>query len=1062
MQLFKPLASLRLTVLLLALAMALVLAGTFAQIDFPINVVQARYFHSFFAWVPLQTFLPRPAPGGHAIPGGFPILGGYSIGILLIINLLAAHGLRFKQTWRDLVLLPLLALMIVPLVVWQYKGTDWLFNFVGHFGIDLAWFGYPFFVWVVLLSALIGLPFYLTLFYLHGKRGGIIMIHIGILMLLVGEGITSQMQVESQMPIDVGSYAQYTQDIREVELAVVDPSPADHNNHVVIPLSMLRGRGVIRDAKLPFDIAIDDYFVNSDVAEAGTSIRATKGVGATQAVVSRPSVKGTDAQTVDLASAYVTLSKAGKSLGTYMLTVMDLDPRFAPINQPQAVDVDGKKYEIQLRFKRTYKPYTIHLLEFVHAKYTGTDVPKDFASRIQLVDPSRNENREIRIWMNHPLRYQGETFFQSSFKPGDRTSILLVVKNPALVFPYAACTITIVGLAIHFCLTLANFLRKRSMHTSGGAAEQRGSSGKRPAGVSPAGGWAIGFPAGVVLCGVLAVIVSAIPRSSGDKFDLDGFGELPVSSQGRLLPFDTLARNSIKMLRGKEYLDDKGAKIAPARFLLDTFIGSEKSRGYKVFRIDNPDLKSLLSLKDEERYFSIGDLLPNGAKFEAQYQALRDIPHDQQPTMYQQAVRELGNRLITYEALARLEGLHIAAPTEKGKDWGTLEESIQNGRSAAADNSSSGLTNPSADAFVRMVRAYHEDNADSFNRAVADYRAAVDSAVPGAVRRASLESWYNGFSPFFLCCILYVTVFVLAAGSWVVWSKPLARAAYGLLILTFIVHSVGIASRLYLTGRGPVTNLASASIFIGWMVALLAILLELIYRNGVGSVVGGAVGFVALTLYLNLATDDTLQVLQAVLDTNFWLWTHVPSVAIGYSATVLAGFIGIVYIVLGLFTSRLNKSLGKDLIRMVYGITCFAIIFSFLGTVLGGIWADQSWGRFWGWDPKENGAVLIVIANALLLHARWGGLVKDRGVAALAVFGNIVTAFSFFGTNMLGIGLHSYGFMQGAVFWLSFFILTQLVIIIAANVPMTWWRSCAALNQPSATSIPRQTAIATA
>jgi ABC-type transport system involved in cytochrome c biogenesis permease subunit len=133
----------------------------------------------------------------------------------------------------------------------------------------------------------------------------------------------------------------------------------------------------------------------------------------------------------------------------------------------------------------------------------------------------------------------------------------------------------------------------------------------------------------------------------------------------------------------------------------------------------------------------------------------------------------------------------------------------------------------------------------------------------------------------------------------------------------------------------------------------------------------------------------------------------------------------------------------KTLARMIYGITCFAILFSFIGTVLGGIWADQSWGRFWGWDPKENGAILIVLANAIVLHARWGGLVRDRGVAILAIFGNIVTAWSWFGTNMLGVGLHSYGFMDSALGWLMVFVVSQLLLIAIANIPLHHWRSFA-------------------
>jgi Cytochrome C assembly protein len=126
---------------------------------------------------------------------------------------------------------------------------------------------------------------------------------------------------------------------------------------------------------------------------------------------------------------------------------------------------------------------------------------------------------------------------------------------------------------------------------------------------------------------------------------------------------------------------------------------------------------------------------------------------------------------------------------------------------------------------------------------------------------------------------------------------------------------------------------------------------------------------------------------------------------------------------------------------MVYGIICFATLFSFVGTVLGGIWADQSWGRFWGWDPKENGAIIIVLWNALVLHARWGGIVRERGLLNLAIVGNIVTSWSWFGTNMLGIGLHSYGFMDAAFYALISFDGLMLLLIIIGALPSHLWRS---------------------
>jgi len=184
-----------------------------------------------------------------------------------------------------------------------------------------------------------------------------------------------------------------------------------------------------------------------------------------------------------------------------------------------------------------------------------------------------------------------------------------------------------------------------------------------------------------------------------------------------------------------------------------------------------------------------------------------------------------------------------------------------------------------------------------------------------------------------------------------------------------------------------------------------------------------------------------MQMLQAVLDTNFWLATHVVIITIGYASMFVAGFLGIVYILRGFFTRHFDKQARSSLSRMVYGIVCFATLFSFVGTVLGGIWADQSWGRFWGWDPKENGALLIVMWCAIILHSRWGGLVRDGGLMVMAIFGNIVTAWSFFGTNMLGVGLHSYGFMDKAFIWLMIFIGSQVMMMALGMVPSRYWAS---------------------
>jgi len=267
---------------------------------------------------------------------------------------------------------------------------------------------------------------------------------------------------------------------------------------------------------------------------------------------------------------------------------------------------------------------------------------------------------------------------------------------------------------------------------------------------------------------------------------------------------------------------------------------------------------------------------------------------------------------------------------------------------------------------------------------------------------------------------------------------------------------------MWLEGRPPVTNLYSSALFVGWGAVGLCLILEHFYRNAIGSVAAGVIGFATLLIAHHLSlTGDTLEMMRAVLDSNFWLATHVIVVTTGYSATFLAGFLAMIYVIRGVFTKTLDNVTAESLSRMVYGIVCFATLASFVGTILGGIWADQSWGRFWGWDPKENGALIIVIWNAVILHARWGGMIKQRGLMCLAVGGNIATAWSWFGTNMLGVGLHSYGFTDAAFVALISFAVSQVVLIGIANLPLEMWRSFRAKGSVPPT-VPQKRQVASA
>jgi ABC-type transport system involved in cytochrome c biogenesis permease subunit len=400
-----------------------------------------------------------------------------------------------------------------------------------------------------------------------------------------------------------------------------------------------------------------------------------------------------------------------------------------------------------------------------------------------------------------------------------------------------------------------------------------------------------------------------------------------------------------------------------------------------------------------------------------------------------QAMKEMADRFSYMEQLGNLRLLPPPPDDTDPTHWrltgATLMESFGTLK-----------VDPAVMDYARLGHAWRTGDSAAFNRIVAAQHDALAPRYPEAVRKSDIEARFNAAAPFYSSMTLYVWAFLLAVVSWLKWPQELGRAAFWLLGLAFAAATAGIFTRMWLEGRPPVTNLYSSALFVGWGAVLLCLILERAFRNSIGTVAGGIIGFATLLIAHHLSLGgDTLEMMRAVLDSNFWLATHVVVITIGYSATFLAGFLAIIYVFRGVFTKTLDPSTADALTRMVYGIVCFATLFSLIGTVLGGIWADQSWGRFWGWDPKENGALLIVVWNAIILHARWGGMVRQRGLMALAIFGNIVTSWSWFGTNMLGVGLHSYGFMDAAFYWLIGFVASQLLLIAIALVPLEKWRS---------------------
>ncbi|MBI4248662.1 MAG: cytochrome c biogenesis protein CcsA [Elusimicrobia bacterium] len=593
---------------------------------------------------------------------------------------------------------------------------------------------------------------------------------------------------------------------------------------------------------------------------------------------------------------------------------------------------------------------------------------------------------------------------------------------------------------------------------------------------------------------VLLMGAASLPPKNSGPIDVEAFARLPALQNGRIKPLDTIARNALLILRGKQSLKTPDKRLSPGEWLLDMAARPERADGYKVFVIYDPDVLGLMGKEQtQEKYFAFDDLKPFLEAVQHQAEQADKI-EPKLRSRFQAAVANLNERLVLYQklqntfqisgdenfpdeirayaaslpaalralrghqaggkfdqsALMRLAGYFkrfeflsdaayfLPLPPAEGDspdDW-------QNMGAGLLKTMKTGELHPAIGLYAEMLRAYRAADAAAFERSLSKVQTWLAGRIAKPASLAGMEYFFNAAQPFYKGILLYVAVLLLSFAAWLVWPQALGRGAFHLLLWAFTVHTAGLAFRILLQGRPPVTNLYSSAIFVGWVAALLGIVLERITKKGIGTVAAATVGALTLVIAHHLASaGDTMEMMQAVLDSNFWLATHVVAITIGYASTFLAGALAHVYIFRGLLTRSLNKSSAKTLTQMTYGIVCFSLFFSFVGTVLGGIWADQSWGRFWGWDPKENGALLIVLWNAIILHARWGGYIRQRGLMLMAVFGDIVTSLSWFGVNMLGIGLHSYGFMDQAFYWLAAFVAAQAAVIACGSLPPRYWRS---------------------
>ena len=609
-------ASLQLTVILFLLAMFVIWVGTTAQADADIWQVVNRYFRSFFMEVSFKYVFPAQFFPAflHNLPGKFYAPGGMCVGLMMTMNLLAAHFWRFKiqaSGTRLLAGLGMTALGVlitflviasghnsqglqgVPIFTWGQMWIGLLFLYMAGvigggaalaswaptvwsvdrgtqqqrvvFGLCtgmlailaavwcfLIYTGYRVgddglrIVWQLMKGGIGGIPLLIGCILVFKQRGGIVVIHAGIALMMFGELFVSLYAVENQARMAEGQVVNYVYDVRNTELAITHKLGKGQEEVFAIPRSKLlqsaASKTPIQDKRLPFEVQVVEYYPNATLrrAKSKDKLPYTKGAAfdSKVALVELPASKGTDSDAaVDEGAMYVQFlaKESGQDLGTYALSQKVTSSFEEPFEDQ--VKVGKEKYGVSLRFQRSYRPYSLRLIDARGDTFSASRVVRNYSSDVHLVDPTRNTDRSVHIWMNNPLRFAGETFYQSSFGSLSQTkdfTVLSVVTNTGWMIPYVACVVVAIGLVSHFLITLARFLRKgwRATRAVKFAAYQ----------------W-VGCSGRFARLWRMADVLAVAAKVQNSEMNLAAFSRLPVLDDGRVKPMDSLARNSADHVR---------------------------------------------------------------------------------------------------------------------------------------------------------------------------------------------------------------------------------------------------------------------------------------------------------------------------------------------------------------------------------------------------------------------------------------------------------------------------------------------------------------------------------
>ncbi|MBX2989291.1 MAG: cytochrome c biogenesis protein CcsA [Bdellovibrionaceae bacterium] len=520
---------------------------------------------------------------------------------------------------------------------------------------------------------------------------------------------------------------------------------------------------------------------------------------------------------------------------------------------------------------------------------------------------------------------------------------------------------------------------------------------------------------------VAMMAVGAVFRAEAGVKTGEALRALPVQDGGRVKPYDTFAQETLNGIYGKKTYEGRDAWEIVLTWMLAPTVWADK----EIFELRNKDLLSALGLDSSRRWFK-GDEIFGKERFPELMQDLRARRESKEKlSPYFQDLQRLENQWFLFREMATGRLLRVLPPAD-GDTWIPVAD-----LPAEAQPRFLEITQE----FIARLSGV-EGSPERLDRAVVAFedfaRARNPQLVPSKLHIAT-EIFYSDFHPFRWAYVAYLLGAVALLLFWSFNKNYFVTAAWVFILAGFLLNTVGFGLRVYLAGRPPVSNMYETVVWVAWGAVLFAMILEALYKTRLILLAGAITGWLALVVADSapVVLDPSLQPLEAVLRSNYWLIIHVMTITISYAAFFLAFILGDVGLIYHLKNPRQHADKIRGVVNAIYRCMQIGVAFLAPGIILGGVWADYSWGRFWGWDPKETWALIVLLGYLAVLHGRLSGWIKDFGLLITAVVTFSLVIMAWYGVNfVLGAGLHSYGFGAGGVEYVGGFLFLHFLFVV--------------------------------